>query len=121
MKCPEYKPRISALADGELTGAMLEEVRAHVDGCEECGRVYEEMLALQNDISVALLGCDDVPDIASMVGNRIYSRPRFRIQPVWAVAAVLAMIVIGSYTLVHTYKTPPSVVIATHKAPRSPT
>ena len=36
MDCKEMFARLSDFLDGELTAALCEEIRAHMDGCEPC-------------------------------------------------------------------------------------
>ena len=43
MNCQETKTRISAYLDGELTAATAEQVAAHLQSCEHCRRLKEQL------------------------------------------------------------------------------
>lgn len=100
MRCSEYEQLISAFADGELKGTLLEEVRAHIAVCKDCLRLYRETCLLQDDVASALDYCGEVPDLVSVVSRRIAPKRRLNLWPLWAAAAALLFIVAGGYTLV---------------------
>ena len=49
--------RLSALVDGEVSGADLEAAQAHLTACAECRRAYDALLALKRHAGAL----DDVP------------------------------------------------------------
>ncbi|MEN6357814.1 MAG: zf-HC2 domain-containing protein [Armatimonadota bacterium] len=97
MTCSEYEILISMLADGELDERRAADVRAHIRACKSCAGVYNEYLSLQKGISLALADCDDLPDHLPDVSRVIRPRQRLSFGRVWAVAAALIVLVLGSY------------------------
>lgn len=46
MRCKKCQQSLSMWLDGELTAAVAEEVSGHVEGCPDCARSRDQLLAL---------------------------------------------------------------------------
>lgn len=53
MKCEETQELITALADHELFGAEKTALESHLEGCPRCRWIYEQELALKNEVRMA--------------------------------------------------------------------
>ncbi|MEM7475473.1 MAG: zf-HC2 domain-containing protein [Planctomycetota bacterium] len=54
MKCIEYQENISGWLDGELDLAESQELRSHIEACDECRAFYEESAKLNESIQATL-------------------------------------------------------------------
>lgn len=52
MSCITYQRMISQLVDGELHDSATEEVRSHMNRCDDCRTFYERLLSLNEDFRV---------------------------------------------------------------------
>lgn len=100
--CDKYIELISSLADGELSAEQEAELRAHIDVCPDCRRVYNAFTA----ISKALTDLEETPQgFADSVMYRIEkqrkgSRPHFfAFGRFTAIAACLVLILFGASRL----------------------
>jgi len=48
MNCKEVKNLISPYMDGELSDSFVHELRAHLEACENCRQIYNEMFQISN-------------------------------------------------------------------------
>ena len=108
MNHEEWKLRLSALLDGELTGAEREETLKHLDGCEACQSYFAELNAMRD----ALNGMDEIEPpagFAAGVMQRLHEgsrgnawaapKPKRRIPRAWAGMAACAAAVLLAVTL----------------------
>ena len=71
MTCDEARKLLVALADGELAGARLDQVRGHAAACPVCGR---ELGDLRQD--VALLRAEPAPVVPPFLRARVMASVR---------------------------------------------
>lgn len=48
--CREVARRLQSYLDGELDGDRMDQIRAHLDSCVDCGLEYEVFAAIKTDI-----------------------------------------------------------------------
>lgn len=95
MKCSDYEVLISALADNELHGADRIEIEAHLNACKNCRQIYAETHSLQQDITSALLDCNDAPDLTQAITAKLSPKPKAVIRYIWAASAVLVFVILS--------------------------
>ena len=105
MKCRTFQKQISAYLDGELPPREQQKLEAHLDQCETCARMYEQLLQLTR--SLKLLRQNPPPGMWSAIHQRLEDRsarkssiawtPRWKLLGVGA--AILLLIGLGLYFL----------------------
>jgi hypothetical protein len=124
MSCAAWEERIALAAGGEIERI---EVDGHLAGCEECRRLYDDIVALRGEM--ASLATADEAGVAAVHAAVMRQVRRRRSMPLlrYAVAAAVATVVLG-WTLVRPERVsapaspaPPTVVAHALSAPsRSP-
>ncbi len=107
MTHPDMEARIDMYLDGELAGSDAGELEAHLAGCQACGRLRDDRLALRRAIAVELPRLD-APDalrerVRATLRERVSGAAR-RSAPAaawrWlALAASLAVVAVGGWRL----------------------
>lgn len=97
MNCGIYHKNISLLLDGLLAEPARGELRAHLDSCTECRRVYEGMLALNETLKTAPLPSPG-RNLAARVKERVSTQSRVpgngRAMPLWGSVPIVAALVL---------------------------
>ena len=95
----EWYERVSALADGELSGEETAEVRAHMERCPDCADLYAALLEVSEAIRAET---EDVPDTLHdgiMAKVRMAEKAQktqnkiIRLRPIMTMAACLVVLV----------------------------
>jgi len=50
MNCQDIEIQISGYLDGELTQQQAQQVRVHIDSCEHCKKIYQDLKELKSQI-----------------------------------------------------------------------
>jgi anti-sigma factor (TIGR02949 family) len=115
MKCEETKELITALADHELFGEERTALESHLEGCPRCRQIYEQELALKNEVRLAGANLKTPADLR----EKILSDPRifptkarsakgwkrllwpesFGFRPAWAFALLIILLFPALYLL----------------------
>lgn len=100
MNCEQALEAISAKLDGELDEAGVRELDAHLAGCPECRRIFEELKSIDDSMQDL---SDNVPEeLRTRVMAQVEKEPRTgKRQPKWlagalAAAAVAALILLSA-------------------------
>ncbi len=110
MNCDTIRPLLSAYHDGELSPAMLDDVRRHLESCEECSAETERFAAMSRmalllresqspDLWEAIASQLDDPRPQTGRGAPLFTRPERRRRWLWgtAVAAALAVFAVVAW------------------------
>ena len=103
MKCSKIKRKLSAYSDGELDTTQKEIVEVHLQGCESCRQVLENLVTSW-DLLDTLPTPEPVPYFYTRIKNRMASGEKERkwrwvdriLIPASAVAVIIFGIVVGS-------------------------
>lgn len=49
--CREVARRLQSYLDGELDGDRMEQIKAHLDACVDCGLEYDVFTAIKTDLN----------------------------------------------------------------------
>jgi anti-sigma factor RsiW len=102
MKCGIYQKEISLLLDGILDEPALDALRAHLDACPECRRVYDGMTAVNERLRSAPIPCPH-GGLAERVKERIASRGQYHVGgrsiPLWGSVPLVAFLVLAALGL----------------------
>jgi len=111
--CERFAPKIHLLAEGGLEAHEAESLKKHLDTCPKCAKLLEESRQLrtliETSLSAKLPFRDDTEEImrrATQAGLLRPPRKRWKVflkRGLIAVAAFLAVVVIGAYTFAHIY------------------
>ena len=104
MDCADVRRALSARLDGEASGVDDTVVDAHLAGCPDCQRWFDEAVAINRQLSVGLAPSADleVPDLSAVILSTMEDSPRRRING-WQVAIAVArilVVLIGIFLLV---------------------
>lgn len=104
MDCQEVRRALSARLDGEDSGVDDDIVDAHLAGCADCQRWFDEAVAINRKLSVGLAPEIDlqVPDLSDAILSTMDQSPRRRVSG-WQVAIALSrtlVVLIGVFLLV---------------------
>ncbi len=99
MKCGIYQKEISLFLDGVLDEPVLDALRAHLDACPECRRVYEGMSAVNETLRSGPIPCPH-GSLADRVKERIAARGQFHVGgrsiPLWGSVPLVAFLVLAA-------------------------
>lgn len=100
--CERYEADLSALLDGELEPAREEELRAHMETCDECRQLYETFSLLHEDAQ------EPPADLAARIMDAVRSEAPDNITPMpkkknrwvpWLAAAACFVVIVGALAI----------------------
>lgn len=96
--CTRYIELISTMVDGELSAEQESELRAHLETCDECKRVYDAFLEISAALSDALVAPPEMlaKGIMFKINMQKKGTKRFAFGRFTAIAACLALILFGA-------------------------
>ena len=122
--CERYEADLSALLDGELDPAREEELRAHMETCDDCRLLYETFSLLHEDAQ------EPPADLAARIMDAVRSEAPDNITPMpkkknrwipWVAAAACFVVIVGALTIprLSSQKAPNTADAATRAVPMS--
>ena len=96
--CEKYIEMMSAMVDGELPEAEEAELRAHIESCDECSRVYNAFLGISGALSEKLAAPPEALAKGVMYKIKVQKKAgrRFAFGRFTALAACLALVLLGA-------------------------
>jgi anti-sigma factor RsiW len=97
MNCSEFRKQISLLIDGELKGSGIEALQLHLEGCPDCRKINEQMVALADNVK-AIRGPLEAFSMAQRVKERVAAerarREKKEFFPAWGRVPLVAMMLL---------------------------
>jgi len=101
----EIRQMLSAYLDNELTQGAAQRVRVHLEDCEECRRVFDEMARLQEMTRNLAFAEPPEARMKELEKSLSVQAPR-RLGWLFVVAGVVAWLIYGAVTYVRHWRPP---------------
>jgi ferric-dicitrate binding protein FerR (iron transport regulator) len=85
--CGTYSDLIARRLEGTISDALLDELKAHTDGCESCRKEFESLGLVQDIVQEAFSSQTSAEQASAKVLDRLAATPRVRIRAARAVGA----------------------------------
>ena len=94
--CEKYTELMSLMLDGELSAEQTSELRAHIASCENCRKVFDAFTSVSEALSEDLAEPPEMLAKGVMFKIRNHKKHRFSYGKFTAIAACLALILLGA-------------------------
>jgi len=68
-QCDKVEEKLSGYLDGELTQQQSQQIRVHIESCEDCQQLQTELLSLKKDIQQIPKIRDEDAELKKIVGD----------------------------------------------------